>query len=196
MKLPLLFKIGCRFNVCKWIVVSEQITIFHMKETERDQKVQILLVAVENWTLGVAEISSWRICSNNNKSLGQFKSVKTQMNRIAYFVLVIIYFTSEVYSLNNGKDDHMITTEIFIGCFIMMLILIVVFHCWLKRRPLYKEDWNTMYVYHWKDDGSLKSNQTDLLIKHKQMMRNLWPDLKTLLCICLLRWYMKCTLFL
>ena len=49
MKLPLLLdEIGCRFSVCKRIVVSEQITIVHRKETERDQKVQILLVAVEN----------------------------------------------------------------------------------------------------------------------------------------------------
>ena len=55
--------------------------------------------------------------------------------------LFLLYYIDEVESLYQHKNENL-TTDIFVGCFIFAIILIVLYHCWLKRQPLHKVDWD------------------------------------------------------
>ena len=58
-----------------------------------------------------------------------------------YFLFLLLYLVDGAESLNVHKRENPAST-IFLVCFVLVIILIVLFHCWLKRRPLHDVDWD------------------------------------------------------
>ena len=62
-----------------------------------------------------------------------------------HLALTILCFTDSVYSLYDHSHDIEATT-IFLVSFITVIVFIIIFHCWMKRRPLHDVDWDEVCV--------------------------------------------------
>ena len=84
-------------------------------------------------------------------------------------VISFIGMISEVVCLNDQRHEHNLITKVFIGCFIVAIIVVVVFHCWLKRQPLHKEDMDTTYIYQWENDEKLDAMHVNASLDYSEV---------------------------
>ena len=83
---------------------------------------------------------------SNLKERDCFQMHMTRHQRFTFHLLLtILCFIDSVYSLYDHSHDIEATT-IFLVSFITVIVFIIIFHCWMKRRPLHDVDWDEVYV--------------------------------------------------
>ena len=63
-----------------------------------------------------------------------------------YFLFLLFLFVDTTLSLNDHPQTNPLATTIFLACFVTVIVLIIIFHCWIKHRPLHDVDWDKQCV--------------------------------------------------
>ena len=58
--------------------------------------------------------------------------------------VLILFCLTDVALGDHATDSD--STTIFQVCFVAVIVLIIIFHCWMKRRPLHDVDWDEVCV--------------------------------------------------